>query len=574
MKWILFLFYPVFLILVHVYLYFKLENYKNAIRINRKFLVKSMIGIIILLNFLVLLFFVFENTIYFWDYSGFWTRTIDYINIIDNNGVKVSLQTLLQSMNYDEHSYLLCLFLSFPMKLLNFDFLTFILSILNLFVIPVILNTYLLMCILFEKANIYFNRYAIMIGIVCFVPLYFTMLYGYADVAGLLFIAFILITFFSCKIENFNLLDILFVVGNLLILIFLRRWYLFWVISFFIATAVFAVKTLNKELIIKSLTRLFFIGLILLFMFLTIFKPYLAMLLGNNLNKAYSAYRNDIFYDLVNYFKFYGLFFIALCILSIKNKKNVSDIQFLLLLSVTVIIIFYSIQSMDQHHLHLLNYQFLILSLIGIQILLELKYKNVVLVLLALNFIHAFNPIDLKYIHSFNNIFFTNVSRTPTKLIIKDDLIDLALTINNLAVDEQYAYFSASSKQYNADILRNCQLPYKRNAVPNLVNTSDVDLRDGFPQNFFKINYVITANPTQYHLDKEDQYINYLINDAIQNVDIVSENYRLIEIKTIGEVEIKIYERIKDYSIEAKDYFVNKIAEKYSQYSELINGIK
>lgn len=564
---LLLLVYPAVLVLSFIYLYKRIDDYRDIVNKNVKTLLVFVFAVFVIGNLAIILYFSIEDCIYFWDYSGFWTKTIDYLSFIKLTGLRNSLNELYVSMNNYEHSYLLCLFLSLPMRIFGETFSVFVMSVFNMFVIPIAINLYIIIKRLIPNTK----NIIIYLTIGLFLPLYSVLFKGYADVAGLFFITSLIISVTFIKSDNLGFVDILFIAVNCFILIFLRRWYLFWIIAFF---AVFGFIAIVIEKSLKKILILFCSGLLLLSVVSLFFRPYLFRLLTNNMSVAYSAYKIDgVINEIISYIHFYGLFSIVLCIigvaLSIYNK-NKQMICFGMLMLV-IIVMFSFIQSFDEHHFHLINISVLIYIAYAIS-LFDKKIQLIVIILMLINFVHPFLKNNL--IHSFLNIIFTNTDRQPVVLTYKNDLEDFVDYISSICSDNEYIYFASSSLEFNADVLRNIKLPYVRNAVPNMINTSDVDLRDGFPKNFKYITYVITVNPTQYHMrDINDQYINYLINDAVQNVESISKYYKEIHKTNIDGKEFKIYKRINDLDNDAIEYFRTKITERYPNNPELLNGI-
>ena len=47
-------------------------------------------------------------------------------------------------------------------------------------------------------------------------------------------------------------------------------------------------------------------------------------------------------------------------------------------------------------------------------------------------------------------------------------------------------------------------MPASLNSLPTQVHMTDIDLRDGFPNDFLNADIVIATIPTQYHTRKQD----------------------------------------------------------------------
>jgi len=117
----------------------------------------------------------------------------------------------------------------------------------------------------------------------------------------------------------------------------------------------------------------------------------------------------------------------------------------------------------------------------------------------------------------------------------------------------------ASSESLNDDILKCSLLPRSKNAVNNMLGTSHVDKRDGFPNNLLVAKYIVVTDPVQVHLGVEDQrVIEYFTNEILSGQ---AQNLKRIESFEIKEgLTAHIYERMGGFSVEfldkAKNYFL------------------
>ena len=84
---------------------------------------------------------------------------------------------------------------------------------------------------------------------------------------------------------------------------------------------------------------------------------------------------------------------------------------------------------------------------------------------------------------------------------VRHDIEDLKKFLNELneltTRTNKRVYFLASSGEYNSAVLNGIYLPEKHNALQNLIGTRDIDLRDGFPIDFFDADYVVVTDPIQ-----------------------------------------------------------------------------
>ena len=83
----------------------------------------------------------------------------------------------------------------------------------------------------------------------------------------------------------------------------------------------------------------------------------------------------------------------------------------------------------------------------------------------------------------------------------------MADELQQLSQDGGSIYVLASSEILNDDIIRQASLPDQMNYPYALEKSNHVDLRDGFPMQFFTSSIVLVASPAQYHLRPQDQQV-------------------------------------------------------------------
>ena len=109
---------------------------------------------------------------------------------------------------------------------------------------------------------------------------------------------------------------------------------------------------------------------------------------------------------------------------------------------------------------------------------------------------------------------------------------------------DQRIYVAASGPVLNCDILRKLYAPDTMNGVPNMYNTSDVDLRDGFPAVLLEADYVVATQPVQLHLNSGQEVVSYpaeLIQDGSSYMGRHFEEIQRFELD--GGVIAKVYVR-------------------------------
>ncbi len=148
------------------------------------------------------------------------------------------------------------------------------------------------------------------------------------------------------------------------------------------------------------------------------------------------------------------------------------------------------------------------------------------------------------------------------------DVLDYLLDrLDKLELDQPIdIYVLASSEILNSSILRNyCQLgPRRWFFCDHILNTNDVDKRDGFPRQFLHAHYLVVASPTQYHLRAEDQrVIGVLVREVMEGHGIGASFQRLPwEFKLDKEVTVWLFTKVRPF--ERAD--LEALAEEFAGY--------
>ncbi|WP_029541458.1 hypothetical protein [Selenomonas sp. AB3002] len=150
------------------------------------------------------------------------------------------------------------------------------------------------------------------------------------------------------------------------------------------------------------------------------------------------------------------------------------------------------------------------------------------------------------------------------------EIDSLIMDLNHLAGTEKKVYFVASSWMYNSMTLAYAHFPYESAAIPNLMQTADVDLRDGFPLQFLEARIVAVAMPVQLHLRADGQrVVSMLAADVCDDTPI---GRRFVQIGThmlhpfkdgSYDVEVKVYERMSDWQLNDIDWLQEQFDEIY-----------
>ena len=150
--------------------------------------------------------------------------------------------------------------------------------------------------------------------------------------------------------------------------------------------------------------------------------------------------------------------------------------------------------------------------------------------------------------------------------------------LNNLPSDKKI-FLLASSGEYNSTSLKKIYVPEKHDALPNLLNTVDVDLRDGFSTEFFDADFIVIFDPIQTHLLPESQTVVVKPAEIILNPSPIAEHFKLIReykftpgVGKYPEVIAKVFEKISAFEKSDIDFVENIFTELYPDKNDLFKN--
>lgn len=548
------LIYPLLLIGCFLYIYYKNSD---VIKKNIKPIVINTVTIVLLISLALVLFFKFEDTIYAYDYAGHWIRSLTLRKTFLENPKDIFSMVYYSMNNYD-YSYLPALF-GLPLILINQSYGFFCLSNLVIFLLPI----YILLNILYFK-YINKNKYLPLIISILFYPLYLTIFYGKVDCCGLFFIIFAYFLVILPKFEEITIWDNLLVNLCTFIAIFERRWYLYSVICLYIS---YLIKWFFNKKNIKSFVSIVSSGIIALVIILFAFNTFVFNTINNNFEEAYEIYNNSgKLLSFVNYIS--PIIVILVLVGLIKEFKSNKELLIINTISiVTPCALVWRIQSFEFHHYYIFILNILILFIDGLIYLFSYKEitGKVVLAMLLIQPIFVFSNVG-------NTLpLYTNIRKTPEILYSKEKIIDLSYYLKSIESDKSQSAFLCGGRYgvITDDLLRNATLPSLD--YPS-IDSAVLDLRDGFPDDFEYIRYVVIVDPMLY-TNKEYQHMFDVIAYAITKEPSISKKYNPIYSTSIENHAITIYERIDQLNEDDKMYFYNKMLSYYPDKTEFFSYI-
>lgn len=532
-----------------------------------------------------------ERFVYFWDYSGYWLQSLSF-----KGGFYADpLQTLKQcyhSINYAEYNSFCLLFVALPLQLVGPSFIGYVLVVTNFFLLPFCL----ILSLVITKFVSMFGRspwVLFVFSLVCLCSiLWLPITAGYVDAAGLLGCSLFILVVLEYDFTRFSL-KISFCTAVLsLIILFLRRYYAYFVLGSVLAlflTYIIRVACEKQDRGLKIRGVLFSAGCIggtLLMILFIFFWPFVKQMWGSNGSISFSAYKfGTTMQNIGETIMAFGILpcLVAsvgsvLCILLFKIARFF--IVFLFSSTVFTTLLFINTQSMGTQHRYIISSQIIILAIATAIILiykLASKFRASdsilsiffvgMLLYSILSFSYSYRLIPSSYT---GDIIFSEVKYVKK---YREDIMQiqiLANTLNHLADNDKKIYVLASSTVLNSDILENVNLPYELNSVPSIVGNAHVDLRDGFYPEFFDCDIIVVADPPQTHLRPEDQQVVILLAELMLGDTIISDNFTLIDTQLLKDhVRVHIYLKNTPFSIAEMQYVAELFDEKYRDYPAL-----
>ena len=483
----------------------------------------------LVINFLVIIFITQERYIYFFDTAGYWIKYQDFGQLIKKDPLNGFI-VLVHSVRHEHYNYLPVAPLVPFYLLFGEGRLPYILSIVNTYALPVVLLLF------FFLKNVFLNASLSPPFLVCFLasiassllPSFWTpVLLGLPDVIGVLIILIILYLYFGEPIEKRTLFANVEIGSLLALLLLLRIWYAFWVVSFFIAAtierAVFNFDKYRFDInnFLISLKNLLVIGFIATSLFWIIATPFARQILSGDylFLSAYRVYDSVFLNAKLSYHYYLGplscLLSLLGAILSLKDKKIRPFSLFLILQVIITFIHFTQTVTPNSHHHYLfvpalmvfisffITRTLLFFKSLQVRIVWMIIFVGLALMSCLCCFVPGASPCFEKL-----ELLFGERRHYP---LVRGDLsvLNEILSTMDLLIksSDGSIYVLASSTTFNEDILRNADRTRGKKLGNRILFTHHVDKRDGFPLHFFKAKYVLVAQPIQYHLRPEDQKV-------------------------------------------------------------------
>lgn len=576
----------------------KLSSLKNKVfshHFSKKnvFIALGFILTIAIANAIIINYVNSEQTVYYWDLSGYWKNSISLIDLLHTEGPISVIKAIIESLSTDYNYLPLVPMLPF-LLLFGTSRLAFILITLNLYVIPFALIMTSAVSSLFSQSIHKIKSYSKPLIFSIFVfstSILIPVINGRPDAICLVVIALIFHLIARTRLECISNYLILGVFTFLLIL--LRRYFAIWGVCLYIG--IFITKTIlnfhhfkNKRVFlsktIKLGLKLLLSGILLLFLMLIVAPSLLNRYLTGGYGDAYSGYLLGDFLDQIMLFiRYYGIIFltltlIALFIIYLRHRKSPSSeiTTIFLITSLFSFLLFTRIQTLGDQHMYLFAPFFCFLIALLVVFLGQsnnklIRYTSILpsIIVLSLS-IYSFTGI--RSTECSNLCYVTGLSEVIRPVYRNDiaKLKELDSFLSTQMKDNDYVYILSSSDVFNDDLLANLNLPTPPKY--NISGVKHVDKRDGFPYYFFDATYVIVADPIQTHLQDGSQDVIVYLADSILKGD--AKNLELLTSFNLeNNVTLNVYHKKTAYQETFLQNTRNYFTQKYYDYPFLYEDI-
>lgn len=546
-----------------------------------------------------------RSFIYYWDYSNYVVKQINIENAF-RVGVKPGIYAIIRTF-YDDYTNFINIFTEFPYCLTSRTGDAYLYcQLINIFIPLLVLISALIEkvgnLIFVPHRKIYFI--CALAVLVSFPPLRYAFLLGQPDWFGLIFSISIVLLTIDYNFEKTDYLRYVLILAATAALIFTRRWYLYFILAYYITYGVSILyqvcsrwrsdsawgKKVLKNVILYAAVCAVLLGIL--------FFPMIQHILAYNYGERYAFYNaGGLYIELQNQIRKLDIFLWTLLGIVILKKKTLwvkpfrSFAAIHLCSLLLAIVMFTRVQNIGQHQeLMLVPCYFVIflLAIAAVMFVERKKYLGICAGLCAASCLYSSSvlvsnlaflylpPVAYEQLQNTGNELLRRHSEECLDGVRRDDIAQINALVNwiedNTAEDD-IVYFIPHNSTYNPDILINSKLPDQR-LRSQIAFGFDVPGVHPFPVIFFDAKYVITATP--FPMSAADDLSGGKLSPIFNNVFLSHEDerFRFVESIDMGnQYTMQIYERIMPVDMEEVAWYLEAFAEYDAQFPDLCSEI-
>ncbi len=545
-----------------------------------KWLCLSLVILFIFIGEVIYFLLSHENFVYYWDYGGYYTCTLDVMKKYADYHLGL-FKFIYTTSVYSDYGMFIPSLLAFPLSFTQGRYVDYIVLLYMMFGIPFSVSFSGLMCKITksEKPFTFFlcNFLSLIIP-----GTFFAMLQGYPGIAAYIPILCSLWILFANGMKNLKIQDAVILSFSLIFSFVLRRYFSFDVLAFVGASIFFsfynlffvekirANEIIRKGLVPYSKSYILVGGISIAALLIgfwgmikrIFFTDYVSMYVAYNHGTLFEKYKN-LFYRFG--FPLFLVFIISCAYILIKKREYISHLIFCISFEIITTLSFFHTQSPSPQHYWVFYLPLLIVNLILIIELFKETKKFNFLILGLLLFVICSNSI-----YVYTGSFFPNWKShflKSDRYYIKNrgdiaTLKELCSYVENISAGKK-VYITASGGVLNSDVIRKFYLP-KLSAPFDIAWVCDVDQRDGFSTDFFESEIIVTTEKNEIHLGEQNQRCITVLNENVQNPEsIIGENFYKEKSFTLDAgIIATVYVRKNYWAKDAVDY-LEKIYDGY-----------
>ena len=516
-------------------------------------------------------FVAHERWIYFWDWSHYWRKTIDLAGRLHHDWLG-AMRMVLRSVRHSEYGIAAVVPLAPATLLFGESRLVYILSIVVLYGLPAVgvLAFFTQRAFLRPVVASTLATAACIVTIGLLPQLWLPVFVGLPDIVGCIVIPLVW-WLVRGPVERASWSRIAGAGLALALLVLLRRWYAYWVVSLLVALAIDgAWRARGGAATAAAWCRVAGLGAVALATFLLFTGSLGLRMLQTDYGDLYSAYRSadPLHTAAVELVRDFGPFWLALAAggagLTLYQARTRALARLLLLQALATVVLFTRTQNFGSHHYYLLIPQIAVFAGALAGALASIRHAALRATLCAglgsillLDFLSVFVPGVQPALGPLAAAFASRVYYP----MVRDDLDEVArLTrvLDALTRDgSEKIYVLSSSVVLNEEVPRNAHLVDASlpDLDPRILRTSHVDKRDGFPWRLEVANYVVLTAPVGYHLDPKDQRVIGIPARALANGTTIGRSFARLpdEFLLDGGTRVSIFKRNRDLAKEDLD---------------------
>ena len=522
-----------------------------------------------------------EQFIYYWDYGGYYDRTIFIKNMYEGSALDV-LKNVYETSTLSDYGTWISAVMAVPLQLTQCRFVDYIMLVYLMFALPAACSLSLLGGGYFsEKQHKYF-----FLGcnvLILLMPWYLQpMLEGYPGIAA--FVPLICSLWIFLKSEGLykiTLADAVVLSFSFIAAALLRRYFCFYLVGFVFGGICYSfccwrMHRQGKAELFQYAASYMKVGCISMFTLILFFPGFLQRVLFVDYAGMYVAYNNGSILEKCRAFTDHLgmlllLFILFAAIAVCRNYKNyIPLVLFCSVFEVVAAVCFFSVQSVGIHHYWTFLLPLLLLLMLFLSLIMADR-RNIYFVICSICFFY--NTI---YVYFGTSMPMMNAAICQRDLYVRKNRTDLTAVgelteyLQSIQEDKKI-YCIASGSVLNNDILSKYYLP---EACPlQLSAVSHVDLRDGFSEEFFTSDIVVTTEPVQIHLREQDQQvITVLQREFADEHSNISSHFEKVHTTQLADgVTVHVYLKKSGFSVEDISYLEGIYDSLYPDHLELFH---